>query len=68
MITRRPDSPALVSGVTVLLLGVLLLLDRTGALDLHLGVIAPLFLAALGAILLAAGLDGRRAEEPEPPS
>lgn len=64
MSTGRLDSPALVSGVTVLLLGVLLLLDRTGALHLHLGVVAPLFLAALGAILLAAGLDGRRTEEP----
>lgn len=68
MSARRPDSPALVSGVTVLLLGLLLLLDRTGTLDLHLGVVAPLFLAALGAILLAAGLDGRRPEESEPPS
>ena len=61
------DTPALVSGLVILALGMLLLLDRAGALHLHLGVIAPAFLAAVGAILLASGLDRRdRADEPAP--
>lgn len=59
------DTPALVSGLVVLALGLLLLLDRAGVLQLHLGVIAPAFLAAVGAVLLSAGLD-RRDREGEP--
>ncbi len=53
------DTPAFVSGLVVLVLGTLLLLDRAGVMHLHLSLIAPAFLAAIGAILLAAGLDRR---------
>lgn len=61
------DTPAFVSGIVVLALGTLLLLDRAGAFDLHLSLITPAFLAAIGAILLAAGLDRRdRADDAAP--
>lgn len=56
---RRPDLPALVSGLVVLALGVVLLLDRVDVLSLRFGALAPVFLAACGAILLATGLDSR---------
>ena len=41
-------------------LGVLLLLDAGGTLDLHFGVLGPAVCAALGAILLASGLSRPR--------
>lgn len=62
MSARRVDLPALVGGVVILALGVMLLLDRVDALELSLGVLAPVFLAACGAILLATGLANREQE------
>lgn len=62
------DVPALVAAIVVLAVGAVLVLDAADVLRLRLGVLSPLFLAAVGAILLAMGLDGRRAEGPEPPS
>jgi hypothetical protein len=53
----RPDIPSLVAGIAVLALGVILLLDSTGALDLRFAVLAPVACAATGAILLARGLS-----------
>jgi hypothetical protein len=41
-------------------LGLLLLLDRTGALDLRFGYALPALLAAAGAVLVTAGLEGPR--------
>ena len=52
-------SPSLVSGLVVIALGVLLLLDRLEALDLRFGYALPLLIAVVGAILLATGLAGR---------
>jgi hypothetical protein len=49
-----------VAGIAVLVLGVLLLLDATGTLDLRFGVLAPVGCAAMGAILLASGMTRRR--------
>jgi hypothetical protein len=58
---RRPvDRVALVAGLAISGLGVLLLLDRTGVIDLGFGYGLPALLACLGAILLAAGLEGPR--------
>ena len=57
---RRIDLTSLVAGLVVTGLGVLLLLDRTGALDLRFGYALPALFAAGGAILLAAGLEGPR--------
>ena len=54
------DVPSLVAGLCVTGLGVLFLLDRTGTIDLRFGYLVPAILGALGAILLASGLSGRR--------
>jgi hypothetical protein len=55
---RRPDPASLTAGVVLIALGAVLLLDRTGAVDLGFDVIAPVVCAALGAILLVSGLTG----------
>jgi hypothetical protein len=52
----RPDPISLGSGVIVAALGVLILLDESGAVDLTIGWIAVVLTAALGAILLLSGL------------
>jgi hypothetical protein len=52
----RPDLPTLASGLSVLVLGTVLLLDRAGQLSLDFGSLAPLVLCALGVILLVSGL------------
>lgn len=53
----RADPVALVAGVAITLLGVLLLLDATGAIRLHFDYAAPAALAVVGAVLLASGLN-----------
>jgi hypothetical protein len=57
---RRLDRTSLVAGVVTVLTGIVLLLDRLDAIDLQFGYGAPLLVAALGAILLTAGLEGPR--------
>lgn len=57
---RRLDRTSLVAGVAVTVAGVLLLLDRLEALDVRFGYGLPLLIAVVGAVLLAAGLEGRR--------
>ena len=57
---RRPDLTSLVAGSCVLALGVLLLLDAVGGLELRFGVLAPVTCAVLGAILLASGMTRPR--------
>ena len=52
------DPASLVSGVIVILLGVLLLLDRAEVIDLRFAYALPALLAAVGGILLACGLTG----------
>jgi hypothetical protein len=59
-VSRRPDRLSLVAGLAICGLGVLLLLDRTGVVELRFGFALPAILACLGAILLAAGLEGPR--------
>jgi hypothetical protein len=56
----RPDLTSLVAGACLLGLGVLLLLDATGTLDLRLAGFAPAACAAIGAILLASGMTRPR--------
>jgi hypothetical protein len=56
----EPDLTSLVAGVAVTALGVLLLLDATGGLELRFAVLGPALCAALGAILLASGLSRPR--------
>lgn len=50
----------MVAGVAVLALGVLLLLDASGTLDLSFAILAPVVCAATGAILLASGMSRPR--------
>lgn len=57
---RRPNITLLTCGVAVLVLGVLLVLNAGGTIDLRFAYTAPVLVAALGAILLASGLASRR--------
>ena len=63
--TPRPgfDPASLVSGLIVMALGGVLLLDQTDVLELRFEYMAPLVLAALGGILLACGLTGPPRDE-----
>ena len=56
----RPDLTSLVAGASILVVGVILLLDAEGTLDLRLSGFAPLASAAIGAILLASGMTRPR--------
>jgi hypothetical protein len=58
--TRRPNVTALMTGIAILVLGVLLVLDADGSIDLGFAYTAPVVVGALGAVLLAGGLAGRR--------
>jgi hypothetical protein len=57
---RRVDRTSLVAGVAIAVAGALLLLDRLEAIDVRFGYALPLLIAVVGAILLAAGLEGPR--------
>jgi hypothetical protein len=57
---RRADRTTLVAGVVTTVAGVLFLLDRLEEIDVHLGYGLPLLIAAVGTILLVAGLEGPR--------
>lgn len=57
---RRIDRTSLVAGVAITVAGALLLLDRLEAIDVRFGYALPLLIAVVGAILLAAGLEGPR--------
>jgi hypothetical protein len=59
-VRRSADPTSLVAGIAVLALGVLLLLDATGTLELRFGVLGPAVCAAMGAILLASGMTRPR--------
>jgi hypothetical protein len=56
---RSPNVTVLLTGVAVFVLGVLLVLDADGTIDLRFAYMAPVLVGALGAILLASGLVGR---------
>ena len=54
---RHADRTLIVAGLAAVALGVLLLLDRTGAIDVQFNYMVPAVLAAIGAVLLTAGLS-----------
>ncbi len=60
--TARPETVSLTAGIVLVVLGTVLLLDRTGKLDLTFATMAPIAFGALGAILLASGLSRDRRE------
>jgi Domain of unknown function (DUF5668) len=53
------DRSSLVAGLVLVAFGVILLLDRSGALRLTFATMAPMAFAVVGAILLATGLSRR---------
>lgn len=53
----RADRTLVVAGLATIALGALLLLDRLGALDLRFEYMAPAVLAAIGIVLISAGLS-----------
>ena len=55
----RTDPVSLGSGAAIAVLGALVLLDSSGAIDLSLGWMVVALTAATGAILLFSGLVGR---------
>ena len=57
---RRVDRTSLVAGLVVTVAAVVLLLDQLDAIDLRFDYALPLLIAAVGAILLVAGLEGPR--------
>jgi hypothetical protein len=59
-VRRGLDPVSLVAGLAIAALGALLLLDRTGVIDVGFGYAAPAVTATVGAVLLAAGLAGPR--------
>ena len=56
----RPDRVSIVAGLAIGGLGAVLLLDTTGLIHLKFAYGLPAILACVGAILLAAGLEGPR--------
>lgn len=58
--TRPPNVTVLLTGIVLLALGVLLVLDSGGVVYLGFAYMAPVLVGALGAILLASGLASRR--------
>jgi hypothetical protein len=58
---RRADRTLMVTGLVTIALGALFLLDRLRVIDIRFGYTTPALLAAIGAVLLTAGLEqGRR--------
>jgi hypothetical protein len=53
----RADRTLIAAGLATIVLGVLLLLDRTDVIDVHFDYMLPALLAAVGAVLLVAGLS-----------
>ena len=53
----RADRTLIAAGFASIALGVLLLLDRTRVIDVHFDYLLPAVLAALGAVLVTAGLS-----------
>jgi hypothetical protein len=60
---RRVDRTSLVAGVVIVIAGLVLLFDRLDEIDLRFGYGLPLLIAVVGAILLAAGLEGPRGDD-----
>ncbi len=57
--SRDIDWSSLVAGLALVAFGIVLLLDRTGTLQLGFAATAPMAFAVVGAILLASGLSRR---------
>jgi hypothetical protein len=58
-VTRPPHLTALVTGLALIVMGVLLELEASGKLTLQFAYLGPVVVAVLGAVLLASGLQSR---------
>lgn len=56
----RLDRTSLVAGLVIAAAGLVLLLDQLDTIDVRFGYGLPMLIAAVGAILLVAGLEGPR--------
>lgn len=57
---RQLDPVSLVGGVVIAVLGVVLMLDQGGDVELSAGLLGAIFVGAFGLIMLVSGLiDGR---------
>ena len=56
---RRPDPLSLVAGLALIAFGIVLLLERSGTLQLRFAAVAPMACAVVGAILLTSGISRR---------
>ena len=56
---RRPDLYSLAGGLAIVLLGLLLLLQEEGSIDIDGGWLAAIVAGCAGAALLASGLGAR---------
>ena len=54
--SRQVDNVSLVAGLAIVVIGVVLLLDQEGVIDLSLGVVGAIAAAVIGVILIASGL------------
>jgi hypothetical protein len=55
----KPDLATLLTGLSILALGTVLLLDQAGQLNLDFGSLAPIVLTVVGLVLLIGGLAKR---------
>ena len=53
---NRADPASIVSGMAIIVLGTLLLLDQVGEVAVDFGSLTPIFLGVVGVVLLACGL------------
>jgi hypothetical protein len=58
--TRELNVTGLVAGIALVALGIAVLLDDAGTINLEFAYAGPSLLAALGAVLLVSGLTSRR--------
>lgn len=58
--TRELNVTGLVAGVALIALGIAVVLDDAGTINLEFSYAGPSLLAALGAVLLVSGLTSRR--------
>ena len=58
--TAEPDAVSLTAGIALVVLGIVLLLDSTGTIELDSSAMAPIVLGTIGAILLASGRSRAR--------
>jgi hypothetical protein len=58
--TKDLNLTGLVAGIALIALGIAVLLDEAGSINLEFAYAGPSVMAALGAVLLASGLTSRR--------